>query len=210
MSKKPLLYVPDSPHYTDPFRDLFEVTRSDLKKCDVVMFTGGSDISPAFYGQKPNKFTMSFPARDAKEKVLYDWALEHKKKFLGICRGAQFLCAMAGGKLAQHINGHGMGSHRMTASDGESYLMSTLHHQMMIPKGTNHELLAWTEKLSKEYYGETSVPLEGIDTEPEVVYFKDICGLGIQGHPEFLRPGGDKEHARTLKYLHKTVQERLL
>lgn len=206
---KPLLFVPDSIHYAWPFKHIFDITKTKLKEADVILLTGGVDINPAFYGQKRGRWTQSGELRDAREKELYDYAYGAGKKFLGICRGAQFLCAMAGGKLAQHVAGHIGGNHRITTNKGEDYTMSTLHHQMMLPAGTDHDLIAWTEKLSQVYLDGDDKPIPGIDVEPEIVYFKKIKGLGIQGHPEFLDAGKSDEY-ETLNYLYRLIHETIL
>lgn len=208
--KKKLLFVHDYQHYADPFLNYFEVTKTNLVGADVILFTGGTDISSSFYGEPPGKHTQG-PAkhRDAKEKLLFEYGMEHGKKFLGICRGAQLLCALAGGKLAQHIEGHAGRNHSMMTNTGEEYTMSTLHHQMMLPAGTDHEMIAWTEKLSHTYLNGYNKEIKGIEVEPEIVYFKKIKALGIQGHPEFLRDAIPEEE-RTLQYVSKLVEERLL
>lgn len=202
---KPKLYVPDFWEYAKPFRSLFDYTPS-IKACDVIMLTGGSDISPAFYHEPFGKnMGMIQPTRDIREKQIYEYGVKNGKRFLGICRGAQFLCVMSGGSLVQHITGH-HGDHRLATSDGQEINMSSSHHQMLKLDTVNHELLAWTEKLSDTYLNGYNNEIKGIEVEPEIVYFKDIKSLGIQGHPEY--PFASKDE--TLQYLHKLVQERLL
>ena len=58
---------------------------------------------------------------------------------------------------------------------------------MMRPLNTNHEILAWSSPpLSKHYLGDNE-ELE-VTIEPEIVYFKEVKALAIQGHPEYLNP----------------------
>jgi len=111
---------------------------------------------------------------------------------IGVCRGAQFLCAFAGGKLIQHCGGHSSGNHKVIDIHGNVYPVTSSHHQMLDVEGTKHELVAWTpERLSGYYYGEKSEAPQHIEAglstfrEPEVVYFPKIKALGIQGHPEW-------------------------
>lgn len=204
------LYVPDYTTYAQPFRPLFNLVEK-VEWADVVMFTGGTDINPELYGQRLTTHSqLPNYTRDLKEIRIYNEAAERGLPFLGICRGAQLLCAIAGGKLIQHTNGH-HGDHRMMTNEGVEYTMSSLHHQMMIPQGTDHELIAWCERRSTEYIGEGDKRIDEelkkirFDVEPEIVYFKKIKGLGIQGHPEHF--SGDHP---TLVYLRKLVEERLL
>jgi putative glutamine amidotransferase len=202
--KKHKLFVPDYLGYADPFLKIFDIAK-DVYEADVVMFTGGADIDPAFYNEKKGPRTFTTPSRDVREKALFDESHRLGKPILGICRGAQLLCAMAGGKLAQHITGHTHHQHRILTNEGEDYIMSSLHHQMMLLDGTDHELIAWTEKLSQRYLDGDDKEIPGVDVEPEIVYFPKVKGLGIQGHPEHF-----KNPHSTLDYLHDLVQTRLL
>ncbi len=103
-----------------------------MEDADVVVLTGGEDISPELYGEKAGPHTWFSPERDAQELREYHRALELGKAIWGTCRGAQFLCAMAGGKLIQDMS-HG-GSHKLHFYDGNYQCISnTLHHQMQYP-----------------------------------------------------------------------------
>lgn len=72
-------------------------------KCDGFLFTGGQDVSPELYGQKPLDNVETCPARDCLEKVVLNYALENDKVVLGICRGIQFINAALGGTLYQDL-----------------------------------------------------------------------------------------------------------
>ena len=207
---KPKLYV-DYTGYARPFLDIFDTTEN-LTLADVVMFTGGADINPEIYGEKRGQYTDPPSARDLRELKVYEQALAKKKPFLGICRGAQLLCALAGGRLAQDITGHGHQGyhdfHYVVTSDNRRLPMNSLHHQMMIPWGIkDHELLAWCEKkLSVHYLDGNNKPIEGIEVEPEVVYFPSNRGLGIQCHPE----GGYKQTDPSMLYFKELIRAKLL
>jgi gamma-glutamyl-gamma-aminobutyrate hydrolase PuuD len=131
---------------------------------------------------------------------------------LGICRGAQLLCAMTGGKLYQDVSGHAGGNHPIYSKfkGWEFGETNSCHHQMMIPTEEG-ELLAWNDPLSRwkkaqgpEYNFEQIIREAGLSgrvtrfkvekrvvediKEPEVVLWKERRSLGVQGHPEWLRP----------------------
>ena len=158
-----------------------------------VVFTGGADVDPSVYGDERNPKTSSIPHRDKAERRFFDFALEHKIPMAGICRGAQLLCALSGGKLVQHIDGHG-GSHTVRTFEGVVTVTST-HHQMQLPP-KEAKLLAWTEpRRSRCYEGGMTRQgrLQMIDPEFEYegVYYPNTNSLGMQWHPEIMRESSD-------------------
>ena len=98
------------------------------------------------------------------------------------------MCAFAGGELVQHVEGHDMGRHQVVTHKGEVVEVTSSHHQMLYPFEVKHEMLAWCDNsLSKDYCGETDEDQYNFDNkvEPEIVYFPEIRGIAIQGHPEW-------------------------
>lgn len=75
-----------------------------LDRLDGLVLTGGKDLDPASYGQRPHPLTDE-PRhdRDAWERALLDGALARDLPVLGICRGAQVLNVALGGTLHQHL-----------------------------------------------------------------------------------------------------------
>lgn len=136
--------------------------------------------------------------RDQAEAKLMAQAIDKGIYILGVCRGAQLACAMLGGILVQHVDGHAMGSHRITTTEGKKYMVTSAHHQMMYPWEVEHKLLAWSSiPRSTVYMGITEQELEAWPVqeyedekpgliEPEVVWFPTIKCLGVQGHPEWM------------------------
>ena len=69
-----------------------------------LLLTGGGDVDPARYGQKPHAKTGDvMPNRDALEEKLIRKYLDMGRPIFGICRGIQILNAVMGGKLIQHV-----------------------------------------------------------------------------------------------------------
>ena len=203
-SIKPLLFVPDYVHYADPFLGQFDLTKN-IFEADCLMLTGGEDVDPATYGEPVGKFT-HYSDRDAYELDAFRIAQRQGIPTIGICRGAQLLCALAGGSLVQHTTGHTRG-HPIVTNEGEEYVMSSLHHQMMRPERTEHVMIAWSkEALSSCYLDGRDQEIYGHEKpkEPEIVYFPTIRGLGIQGHPEML-----PENHPTVEYCNKLVKQYL-
>lgn len=158
----------------------------DLKVGDVLLLWGGEDIATEMYGE-PAVHTWSdeMSRRDTLEKNLFVRNAELGNLTVGVCRGAQLVCAVSGGKLFQHIEHPGQ--HLMECDDGIMRWSNSVHHQMMRPEGTDHHMIAWTRQLSPVHL--TADGDVKTEIEPEVVYFKKTRALAIQGHPEFVNKG---------------------
>jgi len=174
-----------------PFGDATPVSRADDLKADgYLIIWGGEDIHPSIYDQEPNGSYVrgDVPSeRDRKEMNLISAAMDLGMLTVGICRGAQLCCAMAGGKLAQDVSGHG-NSHPIVTNNGRTFVTSSVHHQMMYPFAVEHEMVAWShQRRSLRYQGLTALEIEVMKgIEPEIVYFPKQRFLAIQGHPEFM------------------------
>ncbi len=78
-----------------------------LDALDAVVFTGGSDVDPALYGEDAHPETTGIVRmRDDGELALLRAALDRDMPVLGICRGIQVLNVGMGGDLDQHLEGH--------------------------------------------------------------------------------------------------------
>jgi putative glutamine amidotransferase len=81
-----------------------EVVGGYLAAVDGLLFTGGEDIAPAYYGEpKDERCQEPDPERDLFEIHLARAALERQVPTLGICRGLQVINVAAGGTLYQDI-----------------------------------------------------------------------------------------------------------
>jgi GMP synthase-like glutamine amidotransferase len=199
-------------HQVYPFDAIFtekqDCFESGFDGVNAFVLWGGTDIHPSYYGQQHHSWSgapVNPSVRDQFEWQAMKYCKAHGIPMIGVCRGAQFLCAFAGGKLIQDVSGHGT-SHTMTTSEGEVMTTTSSHHQMLDVFGTNHELLAWSStNRSDHYYGERSVTPAHINLntfkEPEVVFFPDIKALAIQGHPEWA-----DESDRFVEYCIEQVQ----
>jgi len=75
-----------------------------LDVLDAVIFSGGSDLDPATYGQEPHPETNGvLEARDRAELAMLDAALALDLPVLAVCRGSQVLNVALGGDLVQHL-----------------------------------------------------------------------------------------------------------
>ena len=172
------------------------VSRNDLIAClpDALVIWGGEDISPTIYNQRPAPQTdaaFNLSLRDQTEMELAQAAIDKNIPIIGICRGAQLMCALSGGTVIQHVNRHAGPNHSIQTKDGQVLVTNSVHHQMMHPGTVDHELLGWVpSKLSNVYIGDNGEHITELETndnfaEPEIVWFPKTKALCIQGHPEF-------------------------
>lgn len=165
----------------------------DKKAQRILVVWGGEDISPSIYNQAANTkvFASANPSkRDMIETELVREAYKNKIPMIGVCRGAQLMCALFGGKLVQHITGHHQ-DHPIDTDMGKTFTTSSIHHQMMIPDGLPNKLIAWSSpRRSSTYLGEKDLEIETCHAngwkEPEIVWFPEHNALCIQGHPEYM------------------------
>jgi len=168
---------------TYPFKQsverLFEqevevVIPSDIKSYDLIVFSGGADISPELYGQA-NTHSYINPDRDKIEVEVFIRARGAGIPLFGICRGHQFLNALKGGQLVQDLRyfkkDHN-GYHDLRIIEKESAIgkiyseVNSLHHQGVESAGKGLKV--------------TSVH-KGVIESTEG---KDI--ISVQWHPEFM------------------------
>jgi putative glutamine amidotransferase len=75
-----------------------------LEGLDGILFTGGGDVDPAYYGNARHPNTNEpDPARDTFELELARQALANNTPLLAVCRGLQVINVAAGGTLIQDI-----------------------------------------------------------------------------------------------------------
>lgn len=161
--------------------DLLRTRPADIA---LVVFSGGHDVSPELYGENRGQYTKPSPARDAYETEMFKLARAANIPLVGICRGSQFLCVLAGGRLVQDLRGHD-GNHSIRTADGRLLVCNSSHHQMQLP-AADAEVLAWVEpRLSPHYLNGDNLPFD-VEREVEVVHYPAIRAIGIQYHPEWL------------------------
>ena len=181
----------------------------DLFSSDLVQFTGGSDVSPSFYDEKPHAMTNCNLIRDKRERIIFNIALKHKIPMSGVCRGGQFLNIMNGGGMWQHVDGHaGKGFHNTVDTDtGESFNASSTHHQMMIPHKTGRIIAIAKEATKREKIGKNGqiVSLLGVmGSDVEACFYLKSKSFCFQPHPEY--EGFDNLTDRYFKYIAKYLK----
>lgn len=85
--------------------DTIEVDTVNFDKSyDFILFDGGSDVSPELYNETKHPTTDNNKFRDEYEQDVFLHYKDTATKFVGICRGSQFLNVMMEGTLYQNLS----------------------------------------------------------------------------------------------------------
>lgn len=196
MTKQIVFPVGDNCHTLFPDLEVVQLSYSKdgfphFSENDLIIFAGGTDVNPEYYGEKRGSRT-SRPdyRRDHYESMVFKSFPKNPK--LGICRGAQLLNVLNGGKLIQDVSHHCQ-NHLIHLTDGRKVTVTSTHHQMMLP-ALKGELLAWALGQSDYYLDGDDIDSWGmglhldslgVTKEPEIVWYPQTKSLCIQGHPEY-------------------------
>lgn len=166
-----------------------------LDRIDALVFTGGGDHNPLWYGEEPSpRLHHINKKRDEAELVMARLAYQRQIPILGICRGIQTLAIALGGKVAQDIQvsvkhdqdaDRSEPTHTVQLMDGsvlrdlyqrENIFVNSFHHQAVSDPGS----CFWV----------TAKAVDGTIEAMESQDGKSI--MGVQWHPEWL--GEDGQH----------------
>ena len=160
-----------------------------LEQADMILYTGGADVSPKFYGEKAISGTHVDEGRDSFDLMIFREARKRNLLQVGICRGSQFLNVVNGGKLWQDINNHAGKSHLvLDCLSKKSIVVNSLHHQGIILHQDAY-MLAYAEESTNKTSEEgrwACLDTHKNRNEKDVEafwYSKNRC-LGVQWHPE--------------------------
>lgn len=188
-----------------------------LDRIDALVFTGGGDHNPLWYGEEPiPRLHHINKERDEAELIMARLAFQRQIPMLGICRGIQTLAIALGGKVAQDIQvsvkhdqdaDRSEPTHTVQLMDGsvlrdlyqrENIFVNSFHHQVVSDPGSCFRVAAKA--------------LDGTIEAMESHDGKSI--IGVQWHPEWLGEDGQPlfrwlvERAREFaqaKELHRQV-----
>ena len=175
-----------------PFTSENDELEQLAKMCDGFLFTGGHDVSPELYSEKPvDDSVICCKDRDEMESWYLKYAISSDKPLLGICRGIQFINAALGGTLYQDLptqHPSGIDHHQKPPYDIPV-------HTVSIVKDSPLGKLLDTEQLSVNSYHHQAVKdlsprlkAMAISTDGliEAVFMPEHRFLwAVQWHPEF-------------------------
>lgn len=182
---KKVCIIEGSVAYYTLFTSLGFIVVSSIEESDLVVFTGGADVSPSLYGDTRHHTTGNDPHRDWREKAIFIKCQELKIPTVGICRGGQFLNVMSGGRMYQDVTKHTMPHEITDLETGDVIYVSSTHHQMMMP--AENAVLVASSYLGgqREWYDGEVFRRDVSDQDFEVVYYPHTNSLCFQPHPEF-------------------------
>lgn len=186
---------------------------TDFEDAEVVIFTGGEDVSPSWYKEERLVGTYCNDKRDDMEVQAF-WEARSDKMIIGICRGAQLIHVMEDGKLWQDVSGHSIGGAEHPAFDmvtGQAVHVTSCHHQMMRvdnaadPMNEFQIVCIAAESNKRKAAGivsATSGPGKFFRNDIEVLWYPKINALCYQGHPEWHGPNCLKYFTKLMKRYH--------
>lgn len=194
--------------YLIPVTDDVEVLRQIVAQLDGIVFTGGEDFAPAYYGKEEHeKLGEVNVTRDTYDLTLLKLATDRNIPTLGICRGLQLINVGMGGTLYQDLPAEKLSdinhrqeeegtvpTHSVSVVEGsvmhkifgkQEIQVNTFHHQAIDKLAPGLKIVGWSND---------SVP-ELIEAYPH----RQI--LGTQFHPEIFTAAGDALMGKLFKFL---------
>lgn len=171
---------------------------SQLKILDGILFAGGDDVGPAYYGEEPYDSVENSEARDSYEMKLISQAFARDIPILGICRGMQLINIARGGNMYQDIPTdlpNTLNHHRSSHEKNDAFLSHNLnvlpetvlakilnknniqtnsrHHQAVRSVGAGLKVNAYAEDNIVEGIEDASAKfLVGVQSHPESLFSK--------------------------------------
>ena len=194
-----------------------ETAGAILDGVECVVFLGGPDIGPSWYGESPlPELEEVNPARDVSDYWLARVAIDRGMPVLAICRGCQLVNVVCGGTLYQHLPSQlGNDMHRdpkkkkyawhdITVTDGGSLIASALG-------GTgDYEVNSWHHQGVKDVGEGLVVTARSADGLPEALELEGSNQflLAVQYHPEKMIEKGRKQQLRLFEMLIEAALKR--
>lgn len=201
-----------------PFSDDVEALEKTVDLCDAILFSGGNDIDPSYYGEKIiNGTVIIAEGRDSFEIKLFDIVKKTKKPIMAICRGMQLINVAMGGSLYQDLPAQyesnichsqkepktepshsvntvsGTPLHKLT--ECVRLTANSFHHQAVKRLGEGLIPMAYADDgIPEAYYGEGEQYLRAYQWHPERLYSKDKANLSL--FKDFINAASGNEYEK--------------
>mgnify|MGYP001080101638 CR=1 FL=1 len=166
---------------------LTSLSISDLSTCEAMLFPGGGDITPAFFGERDRGSRSIDTELDILQLQALEYCLQSRLPVLGICKGMQIINVGLGGNIIQDLPT--ADCHRYLGADqyhGVYNVTGSFLHRLygdtMTVNSAHHQGLG---KLGKGLCAVSRCPLDGCI---EAVCHECLPVIGVQWHPERLDP----------------------
>ena len=189
-----------------------------LDGMDGLLLSGGSDLDPGYYGEKPvPELGVTIPERDAFEMALIEYALRLGMPIFGICRGMQILNVALGGTLYQDLPTQM--DHRVVLGHRQETPKWQPTHEVEVDGGSEVAEILGTGELKVNSYHHQAIKglassLVAVAHAPdgviEAVESRDLSErwtIGVQWHAEAMRDAEGPEH-RNLFEAHVSAARR--
>lgn len=172
-----------NPHFPQIKFTILNINSPIIENLDFIIFDGGSDVSPHLYNETPHITTHSNEQRDKIEWQIGQLHMNNPKtKFIGICRGHQFLNVLMGGTLYQDLHSVGLehNSFHQNIQTKKSKLSQYIQNDYIITNSYHHQAVKTLGNNLIINLRETNTGItEGLEsTEEDKI-------RTIQCHPEF-------------------------
>lgn len=156
-----------------------------------ILLSGGCDIDPIIYGDKPMPFNGRVNTqRDTYELLLTKVAIENRLPILGVCRGLQVINVFFGGTLVQDMEAElgiakvkhdqtensSIGTHKINVKP-DTLTYTLLNKEIMLTNSHHHQCI---KKLGREL----EITAKSDDGIIEAIENYDKKIIGLQFHPE--------------------------
>ena len=194
--------------YLIPVTDDVEVLRQVVAQLDGIVFTGGEDFAPAYFGEEEHEHLGEVNVnRDTYDLTLFKLASDRNIPTLGICRGLQLINVGMGGTLYQDLPSQKpsdinhrqeeagtVATHSVSVVEGslmhqilgeKEIQVNTFHHQAIKKLAPGLKIVGWAN-----------------DSVPEMIEaYPNRPILGTQFHPEIFTANGDKRLGKLFQFL---------
>ena len=177
------------------------MTEKIVSRLDGIVFTGGEDFDPAYYGEEPAEMLGDVNGpRDTSDFLLMRSAMRQKIAILGICRGEQGLNIALGGSLYQDLPSQHPAAHDSTLllhRQSESHRVATMTVAIAPGSHLSKIIGADTLRVNSHHHQAVKDPAPGITvtavaSDGVVEAFEDMSRnmVAVQFHPESFAQDG--------------------